>query len=138
MLILIQINCNHLCYQTSLPYMYGHNAAYMTVKMIDVWSEKKIFSDSTIRKTDKVHDRRGLCVSTVLPILQQRPSRRHFWSGKSQFGRTPRHACPFDKNTARPTKFPRCSPSRLERVSTTTPLIIHPLQFLVVDSLELG
>jgi len=52
--------------------------------------------------------------------------RRHFWSGKSSFGGTPRHAaCPFDKSTARPTEFPRCSPSRLERASTTSPIIIH-------------
>ena len=34
-----------------------------------------------------------------------------FWSGKSSFNRTPRHACPFDKNTARPTEFPCCSPT---------------------------
>ena len=52
-------------------------------------------------------------------------SRRHFWSGKSKFGRTPRHACPFDKNTAQPTEFPCCSPNRLERAFITVPLIIH-------------
>jgi len=49
----------------------------------------------------------------------------HFCSGKSSFGRTPRHACPFDKNTARPTEFPRRSPRRLERASITAPLIIR-------------
>ena len=37
------------------------------------------------------------------------PSRRHFWSGKSSFGRTPRHAGPFDKKTVRPTEFRCCS-----------------------------
>ena len=47
-------------------------------------------------------------------------------SGRANmFGRTPRHACPFDKNTAWPKKYPCCSPSRLERASITSPLIIH-------------
>jgi len=35
------------------------------------------------------------------------------------------HACPFDKNTARPTEFPCCSSNRLERASVTAPLIIN-------------
>ena len=36
-----------------------------------------------------------LCPWARSCLLQQRlhPSRRHFWSGKSSFGRTPRHAC---------------------------------------------
>ena len=44
-----------------------------------------------------------LCPWALSCLLQQllHPSRRHFWPGKSSFGRTPRHACPFDKNTAR-------------------------------------
>jgi len=41
------------------------------------------------------------------------------------FRRTPRHACPFGKNTARPTELPRCSPSRLKRASITAQLIIQ-------------
>jgi len=52
-------------------------------------------------------------------------NRQHFWSGKSSFSRTPRHTCPFDKNTARPTEFPHCSRLELERVSITAPIIIH-------------
>ena len=48
-----------------------------------------------------------------------------FWSDKSSFSNTPWHACPFDKNTARPTEFSRCSPSRLEHTSITSPCIIH-------------
>jgi len=68
-----------------------------------------------------------LCLWALSCLLQQclHPSRRHFWSGISSFGRTPRHACPFDKNTARPTEFPCCSPNRLERAYITAPLIIH-------------
>ena len=60
-------------------------------------------------------------------LLQQclHPSRRHFWSGKCLFAKTPRHVCPFDKNTARPMEFPCCSPSRLERASITALLVIH-------------
>jgi len=67
-----------------------------------------------------------LCSWALSCLLQQclHPSRRHFWSGKSSFGRTSRHACPFDKNTVRLTEFLCCSPSRLKCASITVPLII--------------
>jgi len=48
-----------------------------------------------------------------------------FRLGKSSFVRTPRHACPFDKNTVRPMEFPCCSPNRLDRASITAPIVIH-------------
>ena len=72
-----------------------------------------------------------LCPWALSCLLQQRmhPSRRHFWSSKSSFGRTPRHACPFDKNTARPTEFPYCSPNCLERASITAPHQFNRGQF---------
>ena len=65
-----------------------------------------------------------LCPWALSCLLQQRlhPSYRHFWLGKSSFGRTPRRACPFNKNTARLTEFPRCSPNRLEGTFITASL----------------
>ena len=77
-----------------------------------------------------VQKQQSLCPWALSCLLQQRlhPSRRYFWSGKSTFSRMPWHASPFDKNTARPTEFPCCSPNCLERASATSPLIIHQLR----------
>jgi len=48
----------------------------------------------------------------------------------------PRHACLFDKNTARLTEFPRCSPTAQPSGTCFRHISAH--HPLVVDSLELG